>query len=76
VRPYSGRRMGQRECLAVSIEQGDDALGLAGEVIAQLGNPDTGPTEHEEIAEAFRNAREDSLGKGMIIYFPDVEYVE
>ena len=68
--------MGQRSCLGVILEQGDDGLGLAAEVIEQLGNADTGPTEHEEIAEAFRNAREDALGKGGAVYFPDVEFVE
>lgn len=76
VRSYAGRGMRQRECLAVTVAEGGDVLGLAADVIAQLGNVDTGPTEHEEVSEAFSNARVDSLGKGTVIYFPDVEYVD
>jgi hypothetical protein len=70
-RSYSGRGRGTA-CLGVVIGQGDDALGFAAEVIALLSGAD----EHEEIAEAFRNSRTDALGKGMIVYFPDIEFVD
>lgn len=72
---YSGRGMGDRTCLGVKIPQGDDALVLAAGVIESLGAPYCGPTDHEEVAEAFREARQDSLGKGSVVYFPSIEYV-
>lgn len=74
-RGYQGRGM-RNECLAVTLEQGDDALGLAGTVITALGHDsDAAPEDIEEIGFAFQNAREDNLGKGRVVYFPDIEFV-
>ena len=67
-RSYSGRGMYGKECLGVSIDRG----GLGNFIADVLENLDTDRVE--EIAEAFRHLSTDSLGLGMIAYFPGVPY--
>jgi hypothetical protein len=64
-----------RNCrLGVVIPQGDDALSLAGAVMQQLAHHDV-PTI-VDVGYEFTTAREEQLGKGRIVYFPETEYVE
>ena len=65
VRAYSGRGMGGNECLGVSVGC------LIGQFVADV----MVAMEAEEIdvvADAFRKMREDSLGRGTIVYFPGI----
>ena len=73
VRSYSGRGMSGKECLGVNICR--DGLGnFIGNVLRAIGGDPN--VNLEEIAEAFDGLLTDSMGKGQIIYFPDVPFVE
>lgn len=71
-RSYSGRGMYGKECLGADIDRGglgsfmaDVIMGMEAHVAAE---------NREEIAEAFRSMSTDSMGLGMIVYFPGVPY--
>lgn len=69
---YSGRGMYGRECYAISVQDG-----TAYEMIADLLEACCGDLENCEILATFlRNAREDSLGRGSIVYFPSAAWIE
>jgi hypothetical protein len=71
---YSGRAMYGSKCLAVNSDVG---LGsVVGDVFQAIGERDTERGECEALAEAFHGMRTDSMGRGIVIYFPDVPYVE
>jgi len=66
---YSGRG---RECYAISVQEGTVC-----EMIADLLDACYGSLEECEVLAAFlRNAREDSLGRGSIVYFPGAAWQE
>lgn len=65
-RSYSGRGMCGKECLAVSIDTSE--LEFFSDLL-----DDTPARDVETIAEAMRNACTDSLGRGTILYFPNIE---
>lgn len=69
-RAYSGRGMGGKECLAVDLD------GSAATLWAGLyeGAPLLRESQNEVIAKAIRNSREDSMGRGIVVYFPGVPF--
>ena len=68
VQSYSGRAMYGRSCLGVET---NDVGDLFAAVLEQVeGDDDT-----REIQDAFRNMRTDAMGRGTIVYFPNVEFV-
>ena len=69
VRSYSGRGMYGKNCLAVDLT--DSISHLFASIIYY-----TDDDNREELAEAFENMRQDSMGRGIVVYFPDVEYVD
>lgn len=75
MRSYSGRCMYGKECLAVDLERKS-----VGEFFATLFEDmnDQQPSEEdkEAFAEALRSHRTDHLGRGIIIYFPDIPYTD
>lgn len=69
---YRGRGMYDRECYAISVQDGTGY-----EMIADLLDACCGDLENCEILATFlRNAREDSLGRGSIVYFPGAAWIE
>ena len=67
-RSYSGRGMNGRECLAVECNH---LMRLFAELLGDLDDED----ERAAVAAALRKARMDSMGRGMVVYFPGVEFV-
>jgi len=70
-RSYSGRSMYGKECLAVDLNKGlgDFIADVLYAMQSQLGGE-----AHDEIAEAFRGMATDSMGRGIIVYFPGVPF--
>lgn len=70
VRSYSGRGMFGASCLGV---EGDSLV----EIFAALfqAAADQGP-DLQEIADALADGRTDSMGRGVILYFPQIGFVD
>ena len=78
IRSYSGRGMSGRECLGVQLR----ALSGIGDILGPLlreivrdRDPDR-TSDAGEVAKAFEDVRTDDLGKGTIIYFPNVPFTD
>lgn len=69
VSSYSGRGMCGRQCLAVSFS------GSLGQLFAKILYVLDGKKDFGFVAETFENMRQDSLGRGIVVYFPDEEYI-
>ena len=67
--PYSGRGMYGKECLAIELE-GSPFVCIS-ELLAEA-------TEDEIllVQKALRSAQTDSLGRGKVFYFTEVEWVD
>lgn len=67
---YSGRGMGGEECLAV------DLPGPAATLWASLYGRTASLSDGDDgiVAKAIRNSREDSMGRGIVVYFPGVPF--
>lgn len=71
-RSYSGRGMFGKECLGIEFNCLEDAFGAVSQVSVDLFETfDRCPSD---IQEMFSNVKSDSLGRGVILYFPDVHY--
>jgi len=68
---YSGRAMYGETCLAVN----DDGRGL-GEVMATIIRGAIEEGSGAKIADAVSEMRTDSMGRGTVVYFPGVAFVE
>lgn len=68
---YSGRRMNGKQCLAVSLD-GDVKFLCADLLDYVIDNPDL--FDFVEFSDAIRSMETDSLGKGLVAYFPAFEY--
>ena len=64
LRSYSGRAMYGQECLGIDMDGMDDAFRFALMVT------------DSELADALSSPRFDSMGMGIIVYFPNVEAPE
>ena len=65
-RSYSGRFMYGKQCLAVALNSPSDLFGIGMEVGSQ----------HPEGWNPDRELRTDSLGSGIIAYWPDIDLPE
>lgn len=66
---YSGRGMGGEKCLSITLVNGDQMGRFFADVLEEVRD------EHEgHISNAFRRMRSESLGKGLVVYFPGVEF--
>ena len=67
---YSGRAMCGDKCLGAELNGG------VGELVAELMHVAARlePREITQLADALRGMRADSLGRGQIVYFPDVPF--
>lgn len=68
VRSYSGRAMYGRSCLGVETND-------VGDLFAAVLEEVEGDDDTREIQDAFRTMRTDAMGRGTIVYFPNVEFV-
>lgn len=80
VRSYSGRNMYGKDCYAFDVTSFADALALVADA-AMLASDDVyAPMHHAEIIEEFvtacKHARVDTLGRGLIVYFPTMQLEE
>ena len=58
-------------CLSVDLARPSDIGRLFADVLEAIDAEETDPAAH-----AFRRMREDSLGKGIVVYFPGVPFQE
>jgi hypothetical protein len=68
-RSYSGRGMYGKSCLAVSA---DDPVEVVAKAMAAVA-ADNG-VDLWDLAEKISNARTDSMGRGIVIYWPGIPY--
>jgi hypothetical protein len=68
VRRYSGRGMYGKECVGIEIDGG---IGELFATVLETCHKQDGYMV-EDLAEAFRGMRTDSMGRGTIVYFPSV----
>lgn len=66
VRDYSGRGMTGRMCLGVEIDEGS-AFGFMADLLEVVDEDNVG-----ELAKIVREGRMDSMGRGIIVYFPTI----
>lgn len=76
LRSYSGRGMNGKQCLAVVIRSWDLGL-LVGELIAYAvaEAEHVDPRRLNELYKQVKSLQADSMGHGMVVYFPSVELV-
>lgn len=65
VRDYSGRGMGDRRCVGVYLERGQSPFAVGAVAALALG---------EEVLDL--GVRQDSMGMGVILYFPGILWPE
>lgn len=73
VRSYSGRGMYGAECVAVSVAAGEEVrLGvvLALMALSEVAAGDDPEGDLEKLAAAMAGARTDSMGRGVVVYWP------
>lgn len=73
-RSYSGRNMYGKSCLGVGWD-GDLAIFIA-DFMRAMKDSNLSNADKEDIIDEFESMRTDSLGRGMIIYFPTVDFVD
>lgn len=71
---YSGRGMNGKTCLGFVVESrgGGGIFEAAVELTAQAASEFEGIDEFEEVIQALKGAKTDDLGRGSIIYFPNL----
>lgn len=71
VGPYSGRSMYGEKCVAIS---GMDIGDLMADLMLEAA--ELGAAEREQVVEAIRGLRTDSMGRGQVVYFPAVAHFD
>lgn len=72
-RSYSGRSMYGKQCLAVELESG--RMGeFIGNLCSAVACHDDPSHAAELVDDACRDMRTDSMGHGIVVYFPSVSY--
>jgi hypothetical protein len=72
VRSYSGRGMYGEQCVGVDTDGGDFGYGIVAAAMIEAADDD----EREALALAFSKTRTDGMGRGIIVYWPDVAWPE
>lgn len=75
-RSYSGRAMYGRECLGVDVSDFADFLTTYTEALRHQAPSSNNDEWWDAIDEGLRSARTDSMGMGIIVYFPGVKYTD
>lgn len=72
---YSGRGMYGKKCLSFNLESGENEfdafLSIAESIQSYVESNDDG-LELEDITSYFMGAKLDSMGLGVVIYFPEI----
>lgn len=78
VRSYSGRGMYGKSCLGFETSRGQSAVRATAEIMGTLSDicQYEDDLEISDFVEMFGDVEEDSMGLGMIIYFPDISWDE
>jgi len=75
--PYSGRGMYGRKCLSFNLERDENEfdafLSIAEAIQSYVESHDDG-MELEDITPYFMGAKSDSMGLGLVVYFPEIEW--
>jgi hypothetical protein len=81
VQSYSGRGMYGKNCLGVDVSNLGKLFADVLKELDLLGENGGGELEDdsqaaaiEDLATAFEEMRTDSLGRGMIVYFPEIDF--
>jgi hypothetical protein len=82
VRSYSGRGMYGANCLGIDVDRYSSIHRLAGIVMEYIADSFTDDGDNAadarelllDAAEAFNNAKTDSMGLDSIIYFPNIPF--
>jgi len=69
-RSYSGRGMYGRRCVAVV----PDSYSSEGHVAALTMLYAADETEQQELVTIWRDVQSDGMGRGIVIYFPNIEW--
>lgn len=76
---YSGRGMYGKKCLSFNLESGENEfdvfLSISESIQSYVESHDDG-LELEDITPHFMGAKSDSMGLGIVIYFPEIEWEE
>lgn len=77
-RSYSGRGMYGKSCLGFETTRFQSAIQATAEIIGNLAETCQFDDDLElsDFLEFFGDVKEDSMGLGMIIYFPDISWNE
>lgn len=74
---YSGRGMYGKKCLSFNLESGENEfdvfLSISESIQSYVESHDDG-LELEDITPHFMGAKSDSMGLGLVIYFPEIEW--
>jgi hypothetical protein len=72
-RSYSGRAMYGAHCLGVECDNG---AGLMAELAVSIAEQASDPAEVAEIMQHLTSPRGDSMGRGSILYWPSIEWMD
>jgi hypothetical protein len=80
VRSYSGRAMYGKKCVGIDVEQGINEAQVAADIMVSAAGMDPEDSAGSiverliDFQSAFSAMRSDSMGLGIIIYFPRMEW--
>jgi hypothetical protein len=74
-RSYSGRFMYGSTCVGVTLERDQSVVNFVLDVIEAASSFDE-EDDMENLTQALRNPRSDSMGLGTIIYWPELPWVD
>jgi hypothetical protein len=76
VRSYSGRGMYGKDCLGCDSMTLEEFVLFAFELGSHLNDDEEKEDERDLISRALARVKTDSMGMGIIIYFPGVEFYD
>jgi hypothetical protein len=74
VRKYSGRSMYGRQCVGIELDRGQSEAEMAAKIMLEAHNDDE--RELEDLVDLFGGTRGDSMGRGSIVYWPELEWAD
>jgi hypothetical protein len=72
-RSYSGRGMFGKQCLGITFSNVAEALAFGAWLGQTFSNP-YGRSEETTASALLLKTRQDSMGRGIVIYWPELEY--
>ena len=75
-RSYSGRNMYGNNCLGVTLSSRIEPMRFVAEVLEHVADHDGDDMADmlDELVRGLRDCKTDSMGRGMIIYFPMIDF--